>query len=76
MAFTGAENMENDYMKRGYLLPKGCKDLNDVLKRKQKRAKRARFPFPKLHAQLPKGWRMKLKPWKPTPLPLWIIKRL
>jgi hypothetical protein len=24
--------MENEYMKRGYLLPKGCKDLTDVVK--------------------------------------------
>jgi len=37
MAFTGAENMENDYMKRGYLLPPGCKDLIDVLKLKEKK---------------------------------------
>ena len=29
------DNMENEFMKRGYLLPKGCKDLNDVLKLKQ-----------------------------------------
>lgn len=27
--------MENEYMKRGYLLPPGCKDLADVLKHKQ-----------------------------------------
>lgn len=26
-----AEEMENEFMKRGYLLPKGCKDLIDVL---------------------------------------------
>jgi hypothetical protein len=26
-----AEEMENEFMKRGYLLPKGCKDLGDVL---------------------------------------------
>lgn len=26
--------MENEFMKRGYLLPKGCKDLSDVLKPK------------------------------------------
>jgi hypothetical protein len=26
------ENMEHDFMKRGYLLPGGCKDLIDVLK--------------------------------------------
>jgi len=24
--------MENEYMKRGYLLPKGCKDLTDLVK--------------------------------------------
>jgi hypothetical protein len=28
--------MENEYMKRGYLLPEGCKDLSDVAKLKQK----------------------------------------
>ena len=27
--------MENEYMKRGYLLPPGCKDLADVLNHKQ-----------------------------------------
>jgi hypothetical protein len=27
--------MENEYMKRGYLLPEGCKDLTDVAKLKQ-----------------------------------------
>jgi len=26
--------MENEYMKRGYLLPEGCKDLIDVLESK------------------------------------------
>jgi hypothetical protein len=30
--------MENEYMKRGYLLPEGCKDLSDVAKLKQKHA--------------------------------------
>jgi len=28
--------MENEFMKRGYLLPEGCKDLSDVTKLKQK----------------------------------------
>jgi len=28
--------MENEFMKRGYLLPEGCKDLSDVAKLKQK----------------------------------------
>jgi hypothetical protein len=27
-----ADEMENEFMKRGYLLPKGCKDLSDLLK--------------------------------------------
>jgi hypothetical protein len=30
--------MENEYMKRGYLLPEGCKDLIDVLKPKVQRS--------------------------------------
>jgi len=29
--------MENEFMKRGYLLPDGCKDLSDVAKLQQKR---------------------------------------
>jgi hypothetical protein len=29
--------MENEFMKRGYLLPDGCKDLGDVVKLKQRR---------------------------------------
>jgi len=29
--------MENEFMKRGYLLPEGCKDLSDVAKLKQRR---------------------------------------
>lgn len=29
--------MENEYMKRGYLLPEGCKDLIDVLQRRDRR---------------------------------------
>ena len=28
--------MENEFMKRGYLLPEGCKDLSDVAKLKQR----------------------------------------
>jgi hypothetical protein len=30
--------MENEFMKRGYLLPDGCKDLSDVANLKQRRA--------------------------------------
>jgi hypothetical protein len=29
-----SRNMENEFMKRGYLLPEGCKDLMDALKLK------------------------------------------
>jgi len=29
--------MENEFMKRGYLLPEGCKDLSDVAKLNQRR---------------------------------------
>src|ERR1051325_499090 len=35
--------MENEYMKRGYLLPEGCKDLTDVVKAKQKPVPTALF---------------------------------
>jgi translation initiation factor IF-2 len=42
--------MENDFMKRGYLLPTGCKDLFDALKHK---AKRTRTPKSKAS---PSGW--------------------
>ena len=43
-------------MQRGYLLPEGCKDLNDVLKRKQKRSHYLLPKLPKQLAQLPKGF--------------------
>jgi translation initiation factor IF-2 len=38
--------MENDFMKRGYLLPEGCKDLLDVLKLKAKRTPKRRRSAP------------------------------
>lgn len=54
-------------MKRGYLLPKGCKDLNDVLKLKQKQVE-ALLPF--LPVSPTASSDPKLKPWKlPPPLP-------
>ena len=37
-------DMENEFMKRGYLLPDGCKDLADALKLKQKHSSSAK-PF-------------------------------
>jgi hypothetical protein len=36
--------MENEFMKRGYLLPEGCKDLMDVLKLKQPSQSSLLFP--------------------------------
>jgi hypothetical protein len=36
--------MESDFMKRGYLLPEGCKDLFDALKLKAKRAPEHSMP--------------------------------
>ena len=62
--------MEHDYMKRGYLLPEGCKDLIDVLKRKQKRVHYLFPKLPKQFAQLPKGYGTMIKSLKqPAPLP-------
>jgi translation initiation factor IF-2 len=48
--------MENEFMKRGYLLPEGCKDLLDALNLKEKQDFLTFKPFktkPKL-ASLPK----------------------
>lgn len=42
------DSMENEYMKRGYLLPPGCKDLSDALKLKQKHAQSLMYYFPHL----------------------------
>jgi len=57
--------MEHDYMKRGYLLPEGCKDLGDVLKRKQERPQDLLQKLPQQFAQLPKGHGTMLKPLPP-----------
>ena len=57
-------------MQRGYLLPEGCKDLNDVLKRKQKRAHYLLPKLPNQFAQLPKGYGTMIKARKQlAPLP-------
>lgn len=37
--------MENEFMKRGYLLPDGCKDLMDVLKLKEQKHSLPALPF-------------------------------
>ncbi|HWV98050.1 MAG TPA: translation initiation factor IF-2 N-terminal domain-containing protein [Candidatus Acidoferrum sp.] len=58
--------MEYDFMKRGYLLPEGCKDLIDVLKLKQKFAPDQLVRLPEQHGQLPKGHGMMIKPRKQT----------
>ena len=56
-------------MKRGYLLPKGCKDLNDVLKLKQKHAEAVLPYLPHLPAS-GASTDTTLKPWKlPTQPP-------
>src|SRR5436190_23460969 len=64
MAFTAAEGMENEYMKRGYLLPPGCKDLIDVLKLKEKKQQALLTALPQL-PPLPKIFGTTLKPWMP-----------
>ena len=57
-------------MKRGYLLPEGCKDLIDVLKLKAEPAHHHFSKLPALFAQLPKGHGAMIKPPKhPAPLP-------
>jgi hypothetical protein len=48
--------MENEYMKRGYLLPEGCKDLFDALKLKQKPAPCAFLKLPYANPAAPKPW--------------------
>lgn len=54
-------------MKRGYLLPQGCKDLNDVLKLKQKHAA-ALLPYlPHMPASSGASAETMLKPWKLSP---------
>lgn len=59
--------MENEFMKRGYLLPKGCKDLHDVLLLKQKQVASLFQCLP----ALPTGHDAALKPWKqPAPPPV------
>jgi hypothetical protein len=61
--------MAEDFMKRGYLLPKGCKDLIDVLQK----AKQPSKP-PLLLFDLWKLWKRKnpiiLSSFKPTK-PFW-----
>lgn len=63
------EGMENEFMKRGYLLPKGCKDLNDVLKLKQKNVE-ALLPYlPHIQASSGTSSHATVKPWKLAPPP-------
>jgi hypothetical protein len=56
--------MEHDFMKRGYLLPEGCKDLMDVLKLKPKQE--PEHPLPQ-HIVTPAAW---LPMNSPAALPL------
>jgi len=74
------ENMEHDFMKRGYLLPEGCKDLIDVLKLKPKQQSpqhpahlvdilKLKFDFLKLMPQVLKLKPKPHSPQHPAPLP-------
>jgi len=61
-------------MKRGYLLPPGCKDLIDVLNLKEKKQQALITGLPQL-PPLPEAFETAMKPlkptsvWKPTSLP-------
>jgi hypothetical protein len=45
--------MEDDFMKRGYLLPEGCKDLIDVWKSKGRKPVKPKLAAPATPASLP-----------------------
>lgn len=51
-------------MKRGYLLPEGCKDLIDVLKRKESRHR-------DLFVDLQKLQKVFIAEWKPSKAIFW-----
>jgi hypothetical protein len=44
--------MENEYMKRGYLLPEGCKDLSDIPKYKAKPTPTPPAPLPPIIGEM------------------------
>jgi hypothetical protein len=44
--------MNDDFMKRGYLLPEGCNDLIDVPKYKQKAKRPAPGPLPPITGEM------------------------
>ena len=44
--------MNDDFMKRGYLLPEGCKDLIDLPKYQQKPERPAPAPLPPITGEL------------------------
>jgi hypothetical protein len=58
--------MEPDFMERGYLLPKGCKDLIDALKLKPQQPPAPRPVLP-LEAFNLKPELLKFKPTQPSP---------
>ncbi len=60
------DNLENEFMRRGYLLPEGCKDLIDVLKLKARSGHSM-----ELSELKPQIFNFKSKPQAPpTPAPL------
>jgi len=62
------EGMEHNYMSRGYLLPKGCKDLIDVLNLQLKQQLPKPYFLPKLPKQFPGAHAKPIK-WKQPPSP-------
>jgi hypothetical protein len=71
--FGGYESMDDDFMKRGYLLPEGCKDLIDALRLKQVQAQIAKRELQGAHllstppAYLDTSGVPLAKLWKPPP---------
>ena len=64
--------LENEFMKRGYLLPDGCKDLIDVLKLKQQQHRSGHTLAVKWHNQ--DAMALVTKWLKPSPAPLPPVK--
>jgi hypothetical protein len=59
-------SMENEYMKRGYLLPPGCKDLSDVLKLKHKHVQSGFFKAPAWISEVSMGFEKVPEPLPPV----------
>jgi len=62
--------MDYDFMKRGYLLPKGCKDLIDAMRLKASLLPRGHEQLLDLSKLKPQVFDFKLKHAPQTPVPL------